>query len=218
MLFVAVALPGCGTPTTRAVVDPAILGQASLSWSENVLAAQGSGGLFGGTRVAETDYYHQSQSPPPYSGLIQVFALQGDKRTTDQLLEAAHAAVANVTAQRGIERDATEATGERDWRDGTHTHYFVIEGVVADASGELLFPQDAHVRILGEAGEDPSSGAHIVVIAIAQTAQQTQCPIVGPCGVTTTDLRTWNEITGDPNGSIGGARSDVGLVYHLVTQ
>lgn len=204
-------MPGCAG-AFRVVVDPTVLGQTDLAWVET--RHPGEVKPFG-VSSTETDYVHQAQDPPPFSGVLQVFSLKGDKRDPDTLLDWARQAVANATQANQIEvDDAKTFSGTRTLKSGLNTQYFVLEGRVT-ASG-FPFARDAKLRILGEAGHDGRSATSFVVVGLAQVGVQTQCPILGPCQ-STTDMRTWNELAGDPNGLVGGARSATGLVYHLVS-
>ncbi|HUR60808.1 MAG TPA: hypothetical protein VM286_00385 [Candidatus Thermoplasmatota archaeon] len=209
--LLAPLLAGCLDPY-RAHVDEATLAAAKLSWTRED-HPQTDGGLFG-VKSMETDYTH-SGSGPPFPGHVLVFSLRTAARpSTEQLLQFTRTAVDNSTASNGIRIDRTlSATGTRTLASGLQTQYFTEEGT-STAGG--LFAVNTKVRILGEVGYDGRSSTSIVAVGLAQVESSRTCPLGINCG-TTTDLATWNEIVGDPGGSVGGAQSATGLLHHLVS-
>lgn len=206
-------LAGC-TGVYRIHVDPDVLDRTQFGWTVTE-HPPASSGLFGSASV-ETEYLYRSpDGNPPYSGLLQVFSLRGDPRSTQELLAMAQGALANASAAQSIViSESTRDDGTRRLAGGLATEYVIYEGKVT-ASG-FPFPRDAFVRLAAEVGHDGRSGTSLVAVAIAQVGSATQCPVLGPCQATT-DTRSWAEIVGDPQGAVDSMTSNTGLLYHLVT-
>lgn len=205
-------LAGCLDPY-RAHVDEATLKDAKLSWTrEDQPQSDGSGGLFG-VKTAETTYTHSS-SGPPFAARLQVFSLRTAARpSTEQLLQFTRTAVDNGTAAQGIRIDRTlSATGTRTLASGLQTQFFTEEGT-SQSGG--LFPTNTKIRIIGEVGYDGRSSTSIVAVGLAQVESSRTCPL-NICNPTS-DLTSWNELVGDPSGSVGGAQSQTGLLHNLVS-
>ncbi len=204
VLAAALLLPGCVAPF-KVTVDAGALARTDIPWARS---DRGAGSLL------ETTYTADPSSQPPYPGTLQLFALRdGARRSNEELLALTRSSVENATEANGIAVQGAGTQGTRTLRNGLATQWFALEGTVSSSSA--LFQEQTRVRILGEAGFDGRSGTHVIAVAIAQVESIT-CPLIGPCS-TRTDLRTWNALAGDPEGTIGFAVSENGLIDNLVS-
>ncbi len=214
-LAATVALSGCLEPY-RARVPVEILNAADPRW-EVVVEKLESDGWFG-PRLQETRYsFVPAGNDPPFPGVLQVFSLREmNRRSNDALLDWTRDVVAEAAARENIALDPElDMDGSRTWRSEVHTTWFVREGTVT-ASGSL-FSTDERVRILGEVGHDGRSNTSILVVAKVQVSRQPQCPLDLPCQ-NQPDEKTWIQVVGDPDGSVGGASLSAGFIHNLVTR
>lgn len=212
LVVAGTVLAGCASPF-QAHVDPSVL-RSQLPWSEERKDAESEGWL--GATTVETAYtYDANGNSAPFSGLLQVFSAKGVSHDRDALLDVARRVVQDAMKAQSIQADPDgRHDGTRTLQNGLETSWFTQEGT-ATATGPL-FSQSVHVRILGEAAYDGLSGTSVVLVGLAQVTATTTCPTILQCQ-TATDLRTWDSLAGDPEGSPAWGRNDKGLVDHLVT-
>ncbi len=216
-LLVAGGTAGCLDPF-RAHVDPQALAASSLQWVE-VREPRDSGGWFG-ANVKETRYtFDPPATPadgPPYPGVLQVFSIRElDRRSTDALLDFTEAAIEEAAERESIVVDEdARVEGERVLANGLSTRWLTLEGRVSD--GGALFAEDTVVRLIGEVAHDGRSRTSIVAVGYVQVDSVVTCPILVSCQ-SQQDFATWNDVAGDPAGSVGGATSTHGFIHHLVT-
>jgi hypothetical protein len=210
----ALLLPGCLEPF-RVRVDEEVLTRAP-GWAVTQGAVDG-GFLGPKTREMRYAFDRDADAPTPFAGSLQVFGIRGlsslDRR---ELLDLAKDLVEHGAADKNITLDPGGAAGKRETVSGVGTSWFVREGRTTQTGD--LFQQGVRVRILGEVGHDGRSDTSFLVIGMAQVSRTNQCPIIGPCQPEETNLQTWIQIVGDPEGSIQGATSSSGFVDHLVTR
>jgi hypothetical protein len=168
-------------------------------------------------RVRRGQLPRNANDPPPFSGSLQVFSIRGLSRpNAEGLLELAEDLVQKGAADKNISLSPDRLSGERVIDSGVPTHWIVREGRTTRAGD--LFEQGVRVRILAEVGHDGRSDTSFLAIGMAQTSRTNQCPIVVNCQPEETNLGTWIQIVGDPEGAIQGATSSTGFVDHLVTR
>ncbi len=206
--------PGCLEPF-RIQVDPDVVA-AAPGW---VVTPGGVEGGFFGPKSKETRYAfdRDPDDPVPFAGSLQVFSIRGlGDLDSGELLDLARDLVDRGASDKNIKLDGPEIAGKRTLASGVSTHWFVREGRTTQ-SGDL-FEQGVRVRILGEVGHDGRSDTSFLVIGMAQVSRTNQCPILGPCQPEETNLQTWIQIVGDPEGTVQGATSSAGFVDRLVTR
>lgn len=213
----AVALflfPGCLDPF-RIQVDPDLVA-ATPGW---VKTPAGTEGGFFGPKSKETRYAfdRDPDDPVPFAGSLQVFSIRGVGRLdSSELLDLARDLVEQGAEDKNIQLDEDDEAGRRTLDGGVGTQWFTRAGRTTQ-SGDL-FEQGVRVRILGEAGHDGRSDTSFLVIGMAQVSRTNQCPILVNCQPEETNLQTWIQIVGDPEGTIQGSTSTSGFVDHLVTR
>lgn len=207
-----VLLAGCTSPF-QAHVDPSVL-RSELAWSEERRDPESDGWL--GATTVETLYtFDPPGNGPPFPGLLQVFSAKGVTHDRDELLRVARDAVTAAMEAQAIQPAADgRHEGRRALQSGLETHWFSLEGTATETGA--LFSQSVRVRILGEAAFDGLSGTSVIVVGLAQVASTPSCPTILQCPPDH-DLRTWDSLAGDPEGSPAWGRNDKGLVDHLVT-
>jgi hypothetical protein len=219
--LVATLAGGCLEPF-RAHVDSDALEQSPRDWVVTKKKLDSDGML--GPKSRETLYTHEppQSAQPPYPGALQVFSLRElDRRSTSSLLEWTEDVVDQAVMRENIVLNHQfDDEGERRLENGVRTHWFTRQGRVEEQGD--LFLEDVTVRIIGEVGHDGRSDTSFVAVAYVQVDREAQCPVVGgtpiPCDPSDqADLSTWIEVVGDPDGSVGGATSANGFLYHLVT-
>lgn len=213
MVLLVPFLAGCLEPY-RVHVDPDVLERAPVEWEVTVGDVE-KGGLFG-SRSVETRYRHDPDDGPPYPGVLQVFSVrQSDRMSRQELLTHTRELVGEAVKEYEIELDPREdRDGERELRSGVETAWFMREGRTQDASG--LFRSESTVRIIGEVGHDGRSSTSFIVVGIAEVSQQQYVPVLGSTR-DVEDQRTWINMVGDRDGSVGHATSQIGLIDHLRT-
>jgi hypothetical protein len=209
-------LPGCLEPF-RVQVDPAVLASAP-GWVKTPGAVEG--GVLGPKSV-ETRYAfdRDPDDPAPFAGSLQVFSIRSlGALGQDELLDLARELVDRGAEEKNITLDAGDTSGRRTIASGVATSWFVREGRTTQ-SGDL-FEQGVRVRILGEVGHDGRSDTSFLVIGMAQVSRSNQCPSPLPinCQPEETNLQTWIQVVGDPEGHVQGATSSSGFVDSLVTR
>lgn len=212
----AVLLPGCLTPF-QVRVEPEVLATAP-GWVETPGGVEGD---FLGPKTRETRYAfdRDADAPPPFAGSLQVFAIRSVGRLdSGELLDFARDLVDQGAADKNITLDAGGPSGQRTIDSGVKTSWFVREGRTTQ-SGDL-FEQGVRVRIVGEVGHDGRSDTSFLVIGMAQVSRTNQCPfpLPGNCQPEESNLQTWIQVVGDPEGHVQGATSSTGFVDHLVTR
>lgn len=214
LLLLASVTGGCLEPY-RARVDPDVLERAPVEWNVTVGKLQKDGWF--GARSIETRYRFDPDDGPPYPAVLQVFSVRElDRATRGELRTRTERLIEEAVVQYGIVLDrAKDQGGERELGSGVSTLWFTREGRTQTSSG--LFQQEATVRVLGEVGYDGRSSTSIVVVALSQVSELQCAPLVCTTAREVRDLRTWINIAGDEEGSIGGATSQNGLVDHLRT-
>lgn len=214
LAMAALLLPGCLEPF-RARVDPDVLASAP-GWVVTPGAVEGG---FLGPKSVETRYAfdRDPDDPAPFAGSLQVFSIRSLGRLSPkELLELAHELVEHGAADKNITLSEGGPAGQRTLDSGVETSWFVHEGRTTQ-SGDL-FEQGVRVRILGEVGHDGRSDTSILIIGMAQVSRTNVCPILVNCQPEETNLQTWIQIVGDPEGHIQGATSSTGFVDSLVTR
>ena len=214
LALAALLVPGCLEPF-RVRVDPDVVAGAP-GWVVTPGAAEG-GPL--GPKSVETRYAfdRDPDAPAPFAGSLQVFSIRSLGRLTQkELLDLAHDVVERGAADKNITLAEGGPSGQRAIDSGVATSWFVREGRTTQ-SGDL-FEQGVRVRILGEVGHDGRSDTSFLVIGMAQVSRANQCPILVNCQPEETNLQTWIQIVGDPEGHIQGATSSTGFVDSLVTR
>jgi hypothetical protein len=206
------AMAGCMEPF-RVHVDPAVV---PTGW---VVTPGGVEGRFPGPKTQETRYSldRNANDPAPFSGSLQVFSIRGLARpSAEGLLDLAEDLVERGAADKNISLTEDRLEGQRTLVSGVPSHWVVREGRTTRAGD--LFEQGVTVRILAEVGHDGRSDTSFLAIGMAQVSRANQCPIVVNCQPQETNLATWIQIVGDPEGTIQGATSSTGFVDHVVTR
>lgn len=203
-------LSGCLAPF-RVHVDPAIVEDAD-GW---VVTESGTTGGFS-AKTKETRYtYDSNGTNPPFPGTVQVFSIRAlDKPSSRELLAKARQAVEKAAAEYFVTYGAEEDQGQRTLHNGVGTRWFTFSGQTSEQG--LLFDDAVKTRIFSEVGHDGRSDTSFVVVAIVQVERQPQCPVLA-CAPQHSES-TWIRVVGDPEGSVGGATSQVGFIDHLVTR
>lgn len=212
----ALLLPGCLEPH-RVRVEPGVLEDAP-GWTET---PGGTEGGFLGPKTKETRYAfdRDPDAAAPFAGSLQVFSIRSlDRLELGELLGLARDLVDRGAADKNITLDPGGPAGARRIDSGVETRWFVREGRTTQ-SGDL-FQQGVRVRIVGEVGHDGRSGTSFLAIGMAQVSRTNQCPSPLPlnCQPEETNLQTWIQIVGDPEGTVQGATSQLGFVDHLETR
>jgi hypothetical protein len=219
VLFVAfmaaVPLAGCLEPY-RVHVRTSVLEGSIHDWTLDKKGLHSDGWLGPKSRETLYSFSPASAQQPPYPAVLQVFSLRElDRRSTNALLGWTEDVVDQAVQRYNIVIDhRLDDEGRRSLDNGVETSWFIHQGRVA-SEGEV-FPEDVTVRIVGEVGHDGRSDTSFVAVGLAQIDRSLQCPIIGPCQ-NQVDLSTWIEVVGDPDGTIGGATSQNGFLFHLVT-
>ena len=213
-VLAALAVPGCLEPF-RVRVDPAVLA-GTPGWVVTPGAVEG--GAFGPkSREMRYAFDRDPDDPAPFAGSLQVFSIRSfGSLAGTELLELARDLVDHGAADKNITLVEGGPSGERTISSGVETAWFVREGRTTQ-SGDL-FEQGVRVRILGEVGHDGRSDTSFLVIGMAQVSRTNQCPILVNCQPEETNLQTWIQLVGDPEGHIQGATSSSGFVDSLVTR
>lgn len=217
---VLVGTAGC-FDTFRVTVPEDVLEASGLEWDVEHFKQEG-GNL--GLRVKESRYVHEEdRNDPPFPGVLQVFSFRGgDSQDRQWLMDRARTAVDQGIEEEGILVDpAQDAEGDRRLRSGAKTDWFMHEGTIDRGGGSFFDPQtQITVRVLAEVGVDGRSNAGFITVAFVKVGQQGSSVVPGIPAQPVHDERTWNEIVGDPDGSVGGAilpDEGRGLIHNLRT-
>lgn len=212
----ALLVPGCLEPF-RARVPAEVLASAP-GWVETPGGVEGSwyGQKRVGTRYA---FDRQSDDPPPFPGVLEVYSLRRmDDLSRSELERQARRLVAGNAEAYLIELEANGPEGSRKTAGGVTTHWFVLEGRTTQQGA--LFDQDVGVRFLAEFGTDGRSSTSFIAVGLAQVSRTNLCPfpLPGNCQPEESNLQTWIQVVGDPEGTIQGATSSTGFLDRLVTR
>lgn len=209
-LFVVVATAGCLDPFTP-YVPVAVLDASDHDWRGGD-PQRTDGGFLGLDRV-EVEYRFDPIGGPPFPGILAVVGLRGISRVDDgDLLDRTREFVESMLEDEGVNVDPQgELEGTRTLHNGASTQWFRLVGTSQATS--RIFTVEEEVRVLGETWYDGRSSTNFIVVALAQTT--------GPGGLlgqtTVRDHAVWDELVGDPQGTVGNSIHGAGFVYNLVT-
>lgn len=211
VLLTVPLVSGCFDPF-QPHVDPAIVEGSTHTWQVSEPERHG-GGLFKVGR-AEIEYRFQDAGRgPPFPAVLAVLGLRTATRLdNDDILERTREFLEEKLEEEGVRADPTqERSGTRMLDNGARTQWFQLVGTSEATSP--IFANRREVRVLGEAWYDGRSSTHVIAVALAQTT--------GPGGLvgetTVRDNRVWDELVGDPNGSVDGRVHTAGFIYHMVS-
>jgi hypothetical protein len=209
-LLAAVTASGCFDPF-QPHVDPQILRASPHEWTVSEPDREG-GGLFSVGRV-ELEYRFSDGSGAPFPAVLSVLGLRAPSRLDDaEILKRTREFVDEKLVEEGVRADpAQELSGTRTLANGARTEWFQLVGT--SGSSSPIFATSREVRGLGEAWYDGRSSTHVIVVALAQTT--------GPGGLfgssTVRDQSVWDELVGDPSGSVDDRLHTTGFIYHMVS-
>lgn len=209
VLLLSVSTAGCLDPF-RPHVDEAILDASGHDWRVTE-SPQRSSGLFA-PNIVETEYrFDPESSGAPFPGVLLILGIRGLTRADpDDLLERTRDVLNDALAEQGVEVDPDQGgEGRRTLENGAGTRWFFLVGAAQNDDG--LFGSEEEVRALGETWYDGRSNTAVITVAMAQTTGSTFL------GGEERDHAVWNELVGDPNGSVGGAINENGFIHHMVS-
>lgn len=206
-------MAGCLDPF-RPIVDEDILDASPHAWRVT-FDDQVDNGVFG-PNVVQTEYRFDSSGGPPFPAVMFVNGIRSYPRGSDDaFLDRAREAVEEALEQEGVTVDPEqELRGQRTLKNGVSTEWFRLVGTSQDDAP--LFASEEEVRVLGETWFDGLSNTNVVVVALAQTTG----PDRGPGGIVTGTQRShdvWDELVGDPRGSVGGSIHEAGFIMNMVS-
>lgn len=209
VLLLSVSTAGCLDPFRPNVADE-VLDASPHDWQVTE-SPQRSNGLFA-PDIVETEYrFDPDQSGAPFPGVLLVLGIRGLTRADpDELLERTREVLNDALEEQGVEVDPDQGgEGTRTLRSDASTRWFFLVGTSQSDDG--LFGSEEEVRALGETWYDGRSNTAVIAVAMAQTTGSTFL------GGEERDHAVWNELVGDPQGSIGGAIDENGFIHHMVS-
>ncbi|MHB8605599.1 MAG: hypothetical protein ACYDCK_10135 [Thermoplasmatota archaeon] len=218
MLAVALAFSGCLTLVAAHVPNRLLEGAGGNGWERDDAHSQTepTGGSFSLERTQTLRYQDAASGGAGYPGVLYVVTLRAVFTPSPSAVTAKlRDAVSEFASSNNIHLDDSGYSGARHVATGAASSFFVYNGSVS-SSGSLFTTQNAKVKILGEVFPCEATRTSVVAVGLAQITDVRSIGGV-PVG-TNTDLTTWSEIAGDPDGSIENLRDVNGLVYNVVCQ
>lgn len=209
LLLLSVSASGCLDPF-RPHVDDSVLEASEIDWQVTESPQRSNGFL--APNIVETEYrFDPDTNSPPYPGVLLVLGVRGLTRADpDDLLERTRTVLNDALEEEGVEVDEEQGDqGTRTLASGASTSWFLLVGTAQGDAG--LFGSEEEVRALGETWYDGRSNTAVITVAMAQTTGSTFL------GGEQRDHAVWNELVGDPSGTVGGAIDENGFIHHMVS-
>lgn len=210
-LALALLSPGCLDLSVARVPDRLLEGAGGNGWEKNLTASQREPQSSQGGLVKTQALVYEDRQNPAYAGTLTVASLRALLRPNEEALrDTVQVRLADEARAKGIRLQGGPATGTRHVASGGDSFWFVYNGTVQTTG---FFAQSAQVKVFGEVFACSQQRTDVVVVGLAST---TDVRSIGGIPIPSDpDFTTWQEIVGDPRGSVEGYRASDGLAYNV---